>query len=96
MGSAHAPGGLEARAGEACSQRDPRQEGPGGVGEGRKETEKVLPQQTAALSVPVRVSPESSGLVNLISCQNSRDNEPWLAGPAPRLQLCSRRDSAAD
>lgn len=47
----------------------------------RKENaERTFSRQTPALSAPVRVSPESSGLVNLISCQNSHDNESRPAG----------------
>lgn len=55
---------------------------------------------TPVLSVSaLGVSPESSGLVNLISCQNSHDNESWpawLAGLARQPGRCSSRDSAAN
>lgn len=42
--------------------------------EGRKQR-KRFPGRHQHCLLPVRVSPESSGLVNLISCQNSHDNE---------------------
>lgn len=41
---------------------------------------KCFPGRHPHCLFPVRVSPESSGLVNLISCQNSHDNESWPAG----------------
>lgn len=62
-------------------------------GEREREKEKIPIQKTnkericfvtsqamlVSLMHEVRVSPESSGLVNLISCQISHDNESWLA-----------------
>lgn len=49
---------------------------------------KCFPSRHPHCLFPVRVSPESSGLVNLISCQNSHDNEsrPAAGTAAPALQ----------
>lgn len=52
--------------------------------EGRKRR-KRFPSRHQRHLFPVRVSPQSSGLVNLISCKNSHDNESWPpAGTALR------------
>lgn len=61
----------------------------GTIGETQKggRREKVSLGRHPHCLLPGRVSPASSGLVNLISCQNPHDNESWLAGLAQ--QLCA-------
>lgn len=77
-GSLHGAGAW-GRLGGACGGDTRRMVGETRQKEERKQR-KCFPCRHPHCLFPVRVSPESSGLVNLISCQNSHDNESWPAG----------------
>ena len=52
---------------------------------------KCFPGRHPHCLLPGRVSPESAGLVNLISCQNSHDNESWPAAATAASTLQPER-----